>query len=327
MNKVPSNKPAVSPSRRSAAIVVVTMCLFILAYFWIFRVRRIDINMEIVCSAVEFKIGTPWNWNPSYNVDTAGVWVGQIGRLESPLLPLLDDSTDGTINLELCGYSTRLEYLLLPEGARLEFTAPIESNRYNPLNIRTGDRRVQGTLSIQGKGKITATDDSEIIERTQLLSMPEPIDFWSGISGQMPMTIDFATPKTTLNINDIKISDLNLTRYGHPDPENRPFISSIRRGNIVIPAADQNITLFEGEELTLKSPVGIITSFHADSTIRFAFMGTVSDIRRGSDGHAYSLKPYLIEYYYKNSRISLMIALFPMLGGVIWKIWKRIRGN
>ena len=265
------------------------------------------------------------DWVPYRDIIVSDLNANRIRRLNaSPNTGLRTDFEGSVASLSVLDGEFLLTRLrILPRNqAQKEEPIILDLATLGSLNLSATNAkiRVEGLLFGELNVVVEAQDGQRLKEyeaAIRVKELGENLSIYAEASSDEPASLDMI-PRTPLEFHNLQISGISFVRREATPEGHGTFLSTIERGELLLPQVEREIKLGRMTRLRLIGLSGTITVLRAGDKLEVAFEGSAKTIEIGPEAYVRDVTPSLLEDIYYNKPLAFFWAAATFLWGVLW---------
>jgi hypothetical protein len=249
------------------------------------------------------------NWRSDTDIPVSRLSVKNLDRLEGPGLGLYLESPQRSAFFNASGRRLTLEHLDLTlltskssDGSVLKHDGRLEM-RLQPgqgTEIFLGHCAIFGRLrldqNIQVQAGVSEAGPIPYLKNDNL-AFPEPIEFWSNASGEVPVHLLVASPESWA-AHDLRVRRIHFGREKLSDAGALSFESAVRSGLVYLPEIKREFKLRARDHLSLTVIETERLDIEVGKSLKVHFAGLAENGQLGPRGFEEQLAPSWLHYLY-----------------------------
>jgi hypothetical protein len=300
------------------AAAVAVACLAVAGLLWNLKVRRTNISLTVETDSFHGELARDWHLDSPFQAQV--VHFERLSAAQAPNLGLSLDESAGDVWFRLEGGQVGLQSLQIDKGAFVEVSANVHE-----VSVSVGRRPLRGTLTVTGKGTLTAGRRAEeaSLHRAYDLDVPETLEFATRDPGGTPSQVTVHSPQKW-SLGAVPLDNLSFAVEEVKSPAESELTSGIQSGTVQFNDTSWPVLpLFENELLAVRrTGEARIEARSGESSIHVTVNGFVKNVAVGDAEARRELAPSWLEYLYNKRSLTFFWGAVVFVWGLLWGIRK-----
>ena len=300
------------------AIVVAFVCLLVAGFLW---EKKVPFSISLQAETEGLHGELQKKWHADHLFQSQLLRFERLCQIDAPNLGVSINNPKCSAWVRLEGGQISVQSLQIDEGASVEIVAD-----HGSISLAVGRRPMRGTLTVLGKGTITAGSNPQetAVLRNYDLEIPETLEFVVNNPGVIPSRLTVESPQKW-TMGKVPFGDLNFAVERNGGEETY-VVSGIRSGKLDFyestrPSMDLSAT---GDLALHHTTQSLVEVQDGGPLIHVTAKGAVQSVALNLGGYTRELQSSYLEYLYSQKAVSLFWGAVACVWGVMWGIRRTI---
>ncbi len=284
------------------------ICVMIACVLLFIRLNSTGVTIDLTCDYLTLNLEQDFTSNDILSAKR--IAIKYLDEVRSPFSGVLDSSQDKSSQFEAASKRISLK--------------KISMNNKGELSVRLNKNRVEFFVKGSNFNSVISLADSStyMVNRNSVykhFTIPEDIYFRADDLRMVPSYIKFE------GVNDFQLQGLSINTVSFfEEKKSSIFKSTIQNGTIRLHNIPLIIQLYDKDHLLLGKVKSEKVAIYQDGNykLRFLFVGTVGKLMVGPENFEKDLRPSLLQYFYYNETLKLLLTIIIALWPFFWGLKK-----